>query len=224
MMFRVSDPRTSDTIELMSVTLPPPLTAATDDDAVALLRRYYGNSYLDGGCYTGAFFDSWAPVNRIADSNRFTADDLVAITFLSVNVKADAARELLVTRAARLTELLEAVGPDRDLVDETQGLTPDAPLLLLEMELKSIRDIRTTKATKLMARKRPRLVPIYDTVVTRVLNTVKVHRDPIREALRADGGALHTRLLTIRSAAALPDEISALRVLDVISWMHGKSA
>lgn len=47
--------------------------------------------------------------------------------------------------------------------------------------------------------------------------------DPIREALRADGGALHTRLLRIRAAAALPDDISALRVLDVISWMHGKS-
>lgn len=208
----------------MSVTLPPPLIADSDDDAVALLRRYYGSTYLDAGCYTGAYFDSWAPQNRIADSNRFTADDLVAITFLSVEVDARAARELLVTRAARLAELLDAVGPDRDLVGETHALTPDAPLRLLETELKSIKDIGTTKATKLMARKRPRLVPIYDTVVTRVLNTVKVHRDPVREALRADGGALHTRLLRIRSAAALPDEISAVRVLDVITWMHGKSA
>ena len=223
MMFRVSDPRTSDTIELMSVTLPPPLTAATDDDAVALLRRYYGNSYLDGRCYTGAFFDSWAPQNRIADSNRFTADELVAITFLSVAVKAGAARELLVTRAGLFAELLDAVGPDRDLVDEADGLTPDAPILLLEDELRGVTDVGRTIATKLMARKRPRLVPIYDVVIGRVLNTVSTHRDPIREALRADSGALHTRLLTIRSAAALPDDISALRVLDVISWMYGKS-
>ncbi len=207
----------------MSVTLPPPLTASTDDDAVALLRRYYGSTYLDSGCYTGAYFDSWAPQNRQTDADRFTADDLVAITFLSVDVNARAARELLVTRAARLSELLEAVGPDRDLVDETHELTPDAPLYMLEMELRSVPDIRLTKATKLMARKRPHLVPIYDTVVTRVLNTVKVHRDPIREALRADGGALHSRLLTMRAAAALPDEISALRVLDVVTWMYGKA-
>lgn len=207
----------------MTLTLPAPLTSDTDDDAVALLQRYYGNTYLDDGCYTGAFFDSWAARNRMADADRFTADDLVAITFLSVDVDARAARELLVTRAARWTELLEAVGPDRDLVDETDGLTPDAPLRLLETELRSIKDVGPTKATKLMARKRPRLVPIYDTVVTRVLNTVKVHRDPIREALRADGGALHTRLLTIRAAADLPDEISALRVLDVVTWMYGKS-
>nr|WP_181715734.1 DUF6308 family protein [Cryobacterium sp.]QJS06111.1 hypothetical protein [Cryobacterium sp.] len=208
----------------MSVTLPPPLIADNDDDAVALLRQYYGNTYLDAGCYTGAYFDSWAPQNREADSNRFTADDLVAITFLSVDVKAPAARELLVTRADRFAELLESVGPDRDLVDEEDGLTPDDPLWLLEMELRSIRDIHLTKATKLMARKRPRLVPIYDTVVTRVLNTVKVHRDPIREALRADGGALDERLRSIRTKAGLPDEVSALRVLDVVSWMYGKSA
>lgn len=207
----------------MSVTLPPPLTASTDDDAVVLLREYYGRTYLDSGCYTGAFFDSWAPQTRAADANRFTADDLVAITFLSVAVDARAARELLVNRAARLTALLEAVGPDRDLVDEQHGLTPDAPLYALETELRSIPNIQLTKATKLMARKRPRLVPIYDTVVSRVLSTVKVHRDPIREALRVDNGALNARLLTIRAAAALPDDVSALRVLDVVSWMWGKS-
>lgn len=207
----------------MSVTLPQPLVADSDDKAVDLLRRYYGNTYLDAGCYTGAYFDSWAPQNRDTDSNRFTADDLVAITFLSVNVTASAARELLVTRAARFAELLDAVGPDRDLADEAKPLDANTPILLLEDELRSVGDIGRTIATKLMARKRPRLVPIYDTVVGRVLNTVMVHRDPIREALRADGGALHTRLLRVRAAAALPDDISALRVLDVISWMHGKS-
>lgn len=208
----------------MSVTLPPPLTADTDDDAVALLRQYYGNTYLDTGCYTGAYFDSWAPKNREADINRFTADDLVAITFLSVDVKASAARELLVTRAERFTELLDAVGPDRDLVDEDAALTPDSPIWVLENELRGVADIGRTKATKLMARKRPRLVPIYDVVVGRVLNTHVVHRDPIREALRVDGGALDTRLRLIRSKAGIPEDISALRVLDVISWMYGKAA
>lgn len=220
-MFPRSKGHRSETLGAVSITLPPPLTAAADDDAVALLMSYYGRTYLGDGCYTGAFFDSWAPQNRIAESNRFTADDLVAITFLSVAVKAGAARQLLVTRAERFTELLDAVGPDRDLVDEAEHLTPDAPILLLEDELRAVTDVGRTIATKLMARKRPRLVPIYDVVVGRVLNTVAVHRDPIREALRADEGALHTRLLTIRAKAGLPDHISALRVLDVICWMYG---
>ncbi|MDV8078025.1 DUF6308 family protein [Rhodococcus sp. IEGM 1370] len=207
----------------MSVTLPPPLIVDSADTAVDLLRWYYGSTYLDAGCYTGAYFDSWAPQSRDTDVDRFTADDLVAITFLSVNVTASAARELLVTRAARFAELLDAVGPDRDLADEAEPLDSNTPILLLEDELRSVGDIGRTIATKLMARKRPRLVPIYDTVVGRVLNTNTVHRDPIREALRANGGALDERLRSIRSKAGLPDEISALRVLDVIAWMYGKA-
>lgn len=82
------------------------------------------------------------------------------------------------------------------------------------------------KATKLIARKRPpRLYPIWDSVVGAVLGTERSHLNPVREARRADdGGALHRRLLSIRKAAGLPpEEISALRVFDVIAWMNGKN-
>ncbi|WKN60878.1 DUF6308 family protein [Rhodococcus opacus] len=47
--------------------------------------------------------------------------------------------------------------------------------------------------------------------------------NPVREALRADDGALYHRLLSIRGEAGRPEEISALRVFDVIAWMDGKS-
>ncbi|MFV9459969.1 DUF6308 family protein [Rhodococcus sp. NM-2] len=79
------------------------------------------------------------------------------------------------------------------------------------------------KATKLIARKRPRLYPIWDSVVGAVLGTERSHLNPVREARRADDGALHRRLLSIRKAAGLPEEISALRVFDVIAWMNGKN-
>ncbi|ANS31121.1 hypothetical protein R1CP_32490 [Rhodococcus opacus] len=79
------------------------------------------------------------------------------------------------------------------------------------------------KATKLIARKRPRLYPIWDSVVSQVLGTERAHLNPVREALRADAGALHRRLLSIREEAGLPEEISALRVFDVIAWMDGKN-
>ncbi|MDI9940650.1 DUF6308 family protein [Rhodococcus sp. IEGM 1351] len=46
---------------------------------------------------------------------------------------------------------------------------------------------------------------------------------PKAEALRADDAALHHRLLSIRDAAGLPEEISVLRVFDVIIWMDGKN-
>ncbi|MFC9907005.1 DUF6308 family protein [Rhodococcus sp. NPDC127593] len=83
--------------------------------------------------------------------------------------------------------------------------------------------IGQTKATKLIARKRPRLYPIWDSVVSQVLGTERSHLNPVREALRADGGALHHRLLSLREEAGLPEEISALRVFDVIAWMDGKN-
>ncbi|PBC51550.1 DUF6308 family protein [Rhodococcus sp. ACPA1] len=47
--------------------------------------------------------------------------------------------------------------------------------------------------------------------------------NPVREVLRADDAALHHRSLSIRKEAGLPEEISALRVFDVIAWMDGKS-
>ncbi|WP_257014868.1 DUF6308 family protein [Rhodococcus sp. ACPA1] len=80
-----------------------------------------------------------------------------------------------------------------------------------------------TKATKLIARTRPRLYLIWDSVVSQVLGTERSHLNPVRESFRADDGALHRRLLSILGEAGLPEEISALRVFDVIAWMDGKS-
>lgn len=60
-------------------------------------------------------------------------------------------------------------------------------------------------------------------MVSRVLGTERAHLNPVREALRADGGALHRRLVSIRKEAGLPEEISVLRVFDVIAWMDGKN-
>lgn len=49
------------------------------------------------------------------EADRFTADDLVAVTFLSVQVPPRAARAILDTDAEALNTFLRAIGPDRDL-------------------------------------------------------------------------------------------------------------
>jgi hypothetical protein len=82
----------------------------------------------------------------------------VAITFLSVSVRAEAAQILLRDREADFAAMLNALGPDRDLA------------------------IDTTIATKLIARKRPRLHPIWDRVVTAVTGTGKRQWEPVRVA------------------------------------------
>ncbi|MFC9362895.1 DUF6308 family protein [Rhodococcus sp. NPDC057014] len=143
--------------------------------------------------------------------------------FLSVQIPPAAALEILGTRAETLNALLAAIGPDRDLVDEPDPLGPGWPAWDLETALRGLHDVGRTKATKLIARKRLRLFPIWDSMVSAVLGAENQHLNPVREALRADDGALHHRLLNLRSSAGLPEEISALRVFDVIVWMDGRA-
>src|SRR5487761_1490283 len=105
--------------ERMSFRLPGALQTQEDDDALAYLRRYYkerpGTSL--GYDFSGARFDDWDSTGtRSADMDRFTADDLVAVTFLSVQVPPRAACELLAGRPEYFNELLPQI-PNRDLVE-----------------------------------------------------------------------------------------------------------
>ena len=74
-----------------------------------------------------------------------------------------------------------------------------------------------------MARKRPRMIPIYDSVInTHLLRGSRTLWEPLRRALRTDNARLHRHLLDLRARAGLGEYISAIRVLDVLAWMDGK--
>lgn len=208
----------------MTFRLPPSLQIDSDDRALSQLRAYYGPAFGTKGSFTGAAFDSWDSTgHRAADSNRFTADDLVAVTFLSVKVTAPAAYQLLGPEAGRFNDLLATVGEDREFADvPPEEITPTWPAWALEDALRGIPGLGRTISSKLMARKRPRLVPIYDKVLRRVMGLEEAQWVPLNAALRADGHALQQRLLALRDAAGLPASVSALRVLDVIAWLDGK--
>lgn len=119
--------------------------------------------------------------------------------------------------------MLAAVGSDRDLAT-VEHLADDGPEWALDQALLELPGVGPTTASKLYARKRPRLRPIYDTVVTEVLGTVKRHWEPVRLALQPVNGDLHDQLLGLRDQAGLPEAVSALRVLDVVVRMEGKQA
>ncbi|MGY2129400.1 DUF6308 family protein [Blastococcus sp. SYSU DS0617] len=197
----------------MSFRLPQCLQTSGDKQALDHLQTYYGRPY------TGAYFDTWAPAGN--DPNRFTADDLIAVSFLSVVVPPHAARQLLDTKAAGFAALLTAVGPDRDLASQDEPVTDEQPASVLYRAIRDLPGVGRTIGTKLFARKRPRLVPIYDSVIGRVNGVGRTHWEPVRQALRTDG--LQERLLELHQQAGLGPEVSALRVLDVVSWMEGKA-
>src|SRR5687768_6439219 len=71
--------------------------------------------------------------------------------------------------------------------------------------LDDLDDVGPTIASKLLARKRPRLRPIWDPVVADVTGTRKQLWEPLRATLRHDDLALHRRLLRLRERAGLPD-------------------
>ncbi|RAO63878.1 DUF6308 family protein [Micromonospora saelicesensis] len=203
----------------MTFRLPQALQESDDADAIALLKRYYGDPYLGIGCADGAYFDTWA---TDSDPMRFTADDLIAIKFLSVEAPKTAVRALLRDRSGEFSQLLVDLGPDRDLANEDKPFGHTWAGWRIMDELRSIPGVGTTIASKLLARKRPRLRPIWDTVVAAVTDTVPAQWEPLRAALRADDCALHRRLLRLRDVVGLPVEVSALRILDVIAWREGK--
>lgn len=196
------------------------LQDADDCRALTALRRYYGTSGKPSQ-FTGARFDTWdSNGTRWADRDRFTADDLVAVSLLSVNVSAAAAILLLDTQADAFSDLLTELGDDRDLADEHVPWPDDWAGWILFNKLLKLPDVGPTTASKLLARKRPRLRPIYDSVVATVVGSQQLW-EPLRDALTADP-VLHERLLGLRDEAGLPEDVSALRVFDVVTWMEGK--
>lgn len=73
--------------------LPQALTEDDETAALDLLECYYGKgAHAHHQPFTGAWFDTWDSTGtRAQDVDRFTADDLVAVTFLSVDISAPAA-------------------------------------------------------------------------------------------------------------------------------------
>jgi len=196
-----------------------PAALSTDDDSKALgyLRTYYGKS--GGRPHTGAYFDEWAPHQ---DPDRFSAEDVLAVSFLSVFVPPMAAHKLLDAQADHFNDLLREIGPDRDLVTEDVPADDTWTVRRLYSALLALHGIGPTTASKLVARKRPRLVPIYDSVVGQVTDGRVAFWEPLRVHLREADGALHARLLRLKEDAGLADSVSAIRVFDVIAWMEGK--
>lgn len=204
--------------------LTPSLVEGAEEQAVKVLREYFLATTSNGHPrYSGGQFDSWDPSNtRAASADTFTADDLVAVSFLAVDVPGDAAIQLQKTRREEFDSLLKAVGSDRDLADESNVADGDFPVWPLWHALMGLPSIGPTTASKLLARKRPRLVPIFDSVIKEhLLGGNGSQWAPLRAALAADNRAFHVRMLALRDAADLPEEISPLRILDVLAWMDG---
>ncbi|MDQ0770281.1 hypothetical protein QF031_003030 [Pseudarthrobacter defluvii] len=207
--------------EIRRAEIAESLAVITEDTALAYLHRYYGLGPWDGLAFTGSHFDGRSKVS----TNRIVAEDIIAVGCLSIHVPAAASVEILGKQADEIASLLSDI-PDLNLEDispeqHEEWLGDESAAFRLWRLLRQLDGVGPTTASKLMARKRPGLIPIYDSVVARVtgFHTSAGTWHAWHSALSNE--AFKESLQKIRSSAAL-EHISLLRVLDVVLWMEGK--
>ncbi|MBB5868418.1 hypothetical protein F4553_001797 [Allocatelliglobosispora scoriae] len=142
----------------------------------------------------------------------FTLDDLLATTLLDISWRPLAIRTLL-AGGGHLTAGLATLPTDLDLWNASPDILRSAGVL--HQWLDKLPGVGPVIASKLLARKRPRLVPIHDSVVLRVL------APPENQFWTTLATALTESTLRSEIEALRPsgvDSPSLLRLLDVAIW------
>lgn len=199
-----------------------------------LAAQYFeeSSSFPGTGTFTGSHFESFAgapnPVNEV------TAADLLAVQTLAVTVSSRAALGILETYAQRISELLSDIDPtlkleevrDEGDFEAVLGKNSSAQALwdLLRRNNPEAKrwNLGATTASKIMARKRPHLIPSDDSVVTRVIGRGTASSWRMwRDELLADNYLIE-RADEIKEHVERTD-LSTLRALDIVLWQYGKT-
>ncbi len=140
----------------------------------------------------------------------------------------------LLDRDTEIASLLGRIDPSLSLADapdprdESEG--PWVPATQLWKVLRSVPQVGRARASKLMARKRPHLIPIFDRHLAEALRLTKHDNDwlIIQQVVRTHAQRLAE--LQFELQANHPGEgrlkgLSQLRILDIVIWMrsHGAS-
>lgn len=167
--------------------------------------------------FNGRHFERFS---AMGDPNRFMATDILAVEALSVGVPPNAAAKLLDTEAEDFNSVLRKIPADKDLWEvEASDLDKDSPASKLYYRLKGLHGVGPVTATKLMASKRPRLMPVIDTLVSELLQPPGGRfwlpmRNQLVDPDRRE------KIADVVSCA--PDNVTLLRRIDVAVWMHMK--
>lgn len=191
------------------------------EEAAELLQRYYATTRLGLPAYSGSQFEVIAALNP--DPYSIGPADFIAAAMLSVDIPAQAAIRLLVRDAAEITDLLKQIPADRDIIDidPDELITGSAASKLWSVLRRGNDGMGRTRTSKLIAAKRPRLVPIWDSFVEKAtgLDTADYWRQ-FQLVLTADDHAVWTWLTDVRDLATnAPARVPNLRILDVLLWM-----
>lgn len=148
-----------------------------------------------------------------------TPDDLLAVSLLDITWRPPVVRALLGSRKQEIGRMLAVLPEATDLWDAADGTLRDIDLLW--DALTAIDGIGTASASKLLARKRPRLCPISDNTVIKAVDVPGRTWDVLRCLLADPGARAEVDLLRPAGAAGA----TLLRILDVALWIeHSRTA
>lgn len=219
----------------------PPLSIAQVQTAFAPNNRpahvqCIGHYFTHKGSgLTGSLFEDFGGRGDVGpDANRFTVADCYAPSLLSAPVPNICAVHLVQGKSTASTAAYLSSIPASTPLSTTSWAQVEKSVDDLFQELKSYDDVGYVTATKLIARKRPELVPVLDSVIYDALQ--------LPERITLAWGHIATlvsdpviagELATIRSAAAAKftraaypnsfnvgqiQNLSLIRVLDICIW------
>lgn len=201
-----------------------------DDQATRYINQYFKLQSNGRPLYTGSRFETFAG-GGLASANRINADDLIAVSMLGVHVPAQASLGILGNLSEKIERLLYRLPANVTFEELTKGEfdqllgkgSPGEELWNLLRQKGDRWKVGQTTASKILARKRPNLIPIYDSVVAREagMDDSTDQWDRWFDAFHGDDAAkLIKRLCDLRETAG-QHHLSLLRVLDIVLWMNG---
>jgi hypothetical protein len=171
------------------------------------VRLYFGAD----SSFAGHTFDELG--NNPPD--QITSDDLLAVTLLDVPWSPPAVRALLGEEANHLNGLLEAVDSNTTLWDGNRGCQELTKASALWSAVVRLPGVGPTRAGKLLARKRPLLVPIVDSVVVSAVGNSGRTWATLRYCFKQESFKRAVGLLRSQESG----DASLLRIFDVAIWM-----
>lgn len=164
--------------------------------------------------FAGDVFDGLDPHGLLANnpSGHFSGDDIAAASLLDVRFGPTAVRGLLGSSdiAAALRDVPEHIALWTVGDDDFRSASH------LWSLVREVPGIGRTRASKLLARKRPEMVPIVDSVIAEALQLGAETWRPLAIALQDD--AVRQLIGDLRPKE-VSDRLSVLRLLDVVVWM-----
>jgi hypothetical protein len=195
--------------------------------AGAVVSEYFSRRLASGSgpYYLGSLFERFAGGgDNEVTRDEITTNDLLAVSMLGVVVPPRAALRMLDADGHRISKLLRLIPCGIDLVEAgTQDIGEDSPAWELWGLISTYEGLDDAETSKILARKRPRLLPVQDPIVDEMLGHEGDYWAALRHYLRLDNRAAAIWLRDVRRASGIGEDVSEIRVFDILVWMSTRA-